>query len=144
MISMGNSSIRILWAEDSISDILLIKEAFRQAGLKHRLNVVSNGVEALDFLFRRARFTHALAPQLIILDLNMPKKSGREVINDIKADTSLSDIPLVVLTSSTADRDAIDSLDPKHSLYLVKPSSFIALVNLAKQIHNFLSSLTGL
>ena len=141
---MSKAIIRILWAEDNIGDILLIKEAFRYAGLSYQLNVVKDGAEAMDFLLRRGRFSRSHRPDLVILDLNMPKKSGREVINDIKADTSLSDIPLVVLTSSTADRDAIDGLDPKHSLYLVKPSSFIALVNLAKQIHNFLSSLTGL
>jgi len=134
---MGKTGIRILWAEDSISDILLIKEAFRQAGLKHRLNVVNNGVEALDFLFRRARYTHALAPQLIILDLNMPKKSGREVIGEIKADSALSRIPIVVLTSSSADQNVLEGLDPKRCTYLVKPTTFEALVELAKQINSF-------
>jgi chemotaxis family two-component system response regulator Rcp1 len=134
---MSKAGIRILWAEDSISDILLIKEAFRQAGLKHRLNVVSNGVEALDFLFRRARFTHALTPELIIIDLNMPKKTGREVIQEIKADPALSKIPLVVLTSSNSDQDVLEGLDSKHSIYLVKPATFEALVELAKQINSF-------
>jgi chemotaxis family two-component system response regulator Rcp1 len=134
---MSKAGIRILWAEDSISDILLIKEAFRQAGLKHRLNVVSNGVEALDFLFRRARFTHALTPELIIIDLNMPKKTGREVIQEIKADPALSKIPLVVLTSSNSDQDVLEGLDLKHSIYLVKPATFEALVELAKQINSF-------
>jgi CheY-like chemotaxis protein len=103
---------RILWAEDSIGDVLLIKEAFRQAGISFRLNVVNNGIVAMDFLLRRGRFTRSRRPDLIILDLNMPKKNGREVIHDIKADPLLLDIPLVVLTSSNADRDAIDGLDP--------------------------------
>lgn len=134
---MSKAGIRILWAEDSISDILLIKEAFRQAGLKYRLNVVSNGVEALDFLFRRARFTHALAPQLIILDLNMPKKAGREVIEEIKADPVLSRIPIVILTSSSADQSVLEGIDPKRCTYLVKPATFEALVELAKQINTF-------
>ncbi|MGD0077412.1 MAG: response regulator [Sedimentisphaerales bacterium] len=134
---MSKAAIRILWAEDSISDILLIKEAFRQAGLKHRLNVVSNGVEALDFLFRRARYTHALAPELVILDLNMPKKSGREVIQEIKTDPDLSRIPLVVLTSSSGDQNVLEGLDPKRCTYLVKPATFDALVELAKQINSF-------
>ena len=134
---MSKAGIRILWAEDSISDILLIKEAFHQAGLKHRLNIVNNGVEAIDFLFRRARFTHALRPELIILDLNMPKKSGREVIEEIKADPALSRIPLVVLTSSNSDQDVLENLDLKRSTYLIKPATFEALVELAKQINNF-------
>jgi chemotaxis family two-component system response regulator Rcp1 len=134
---MSKAGIRILWAEDSISDILLIKEAFRQAGFKYRLNVVSNGVEALDFLFRRARFTHALAPQLIILDLNMPKKAGREVIEEIKADPALSRIPIVILTSSSADQSVLEGIDPKRCTYLVKPATFEALVELAKQINTF-------
>ena len=134
---MSKAGIRILWAEDSISDILLIKEAFRQAGLKHRLNVVNNGVEALDFLLHRAHYTHALAPELIILDLNMPKKSGREVIEEIKADPALSRIPLVVLTSSNSDQDVLENLDSKRSTYLIKPGTFEALVELAKQINSF-------
>ena len=138
---MSKAGIRILWAEDSISDILLIKEAFRQAGLKHRLHIVNNGIEALDFLFRRARFTHALAPELIIIDLNMPKKSGREVIQEIKVDSTLSRIPIVVLTSSNSEQDVLEGLDLKHSIYLVKPATFEALVELAKQINNFLLSI---
>ncbi|MGA2172921.1 MAG: response regulator [Sedimentisphaerales bacterium] len=140
---MGKPVIRILWAEDNIADILLIKEAFKQAGLSHRLSVVNNGVEAMDFLFRRGRFTRSRRPDLIILDLNMPKKGGREVIKDIKTDSTLSEIPLVVLTSSSPDQDVLNDLNPKRCLYLVKPSSFNALVDLAKQIQNFLLSLTS-
>jgi CheY-like chemotaxis protein len=134
---MSRPGIRILWAEDSISDILLIKEAFRQAGLKHRINIVNNGVEALDFLFHRGHYKHALTPQLLIIDLNMPKKSGREVIEEIKADPALSKIPLVVLTSSSSDQDVLEGLDSKLSTYMVKPATFEALVELAKQINNF-------
>jgi CheY-like chemotaxis protein len=134
---MSRAGIRILWAEDSISDILLIKEAFHQAGLKHRLNIVNNGVEAIDFLFRRARFTHALRPELIILDLNMPKKSGREVIGEIKTDPALSRIPIVILTSSSGDQNILEGLDPKRCTYLVKPATFEALVEMAKKINSF-------
>jgi len=72
--------------EDNIGDILLIKEAFKQAGLSHRLNVVNDGVDALNYLFRRGRFARASRPDLVILDLNLPKKTGREVIADIKTD----------------------------------------------------------
>ncbi|MFZ0035760.1 MAG: response regulator [Sedimentisphaerales bacterium] len=140
---MSKPVTRILWAEDNISDILLIKEAFRQAGFHFHLNVVEDGVETMNFLFRRGRHSRSSRPDLIILDLNMPKKSGLEVIKDIKADSSLSEIPLLVLTSSSGNRDALDGLNPERCLYLVKPSSFDALVDLAKQIHSFLLTLTN-
>jgi CheY-like chemotaxis protein len=140
---MSKPAIRILWAEDSIGDVLLIKEAFEQAGLKHRLNVVNNGEEALNFLFRRGRYTHALLPDLVILDLNLPRRSGREIIDEIKTEPVLLDIPLVVLTSSAHDQDVLEGLNPKRCLYLVKPTSFNALVDLAKQIQNFWLSLAN-
>ena len=134
---MSKSAIRILWAEDNLGDILLVKEAFRQAGLAPHLNVVENGIEATDFLFQRGRYAHALPPKLIIMDLNMPRKNGREVIQDIKNAPALLQIPLVVLTSSNADLDVLDSLDPARCLYLVKPTTFQALIDLAKQINDF-------
>jgi DNA-binding response OmpR family regulator len=99
--------------------------------------VVSDGVEAADFLFRRSRYVHALAPELIILDLNMPKKTGREVIKEIGTDPALLKIPLVVLTSSKDDHDVIHGLAPQRSLYLVKPTTFHELVDLARKINDF-------
>ncbi len=140
---MSKPAIKILWVEDNIGDILLIKEAFEQADFNHHLNVVNDGADAVDFLFHRGQYTHAHLPDLIILDLNLPKKSGREVIRDIKADSALFGIPLVVLTTSSYDQDVLEGFDPKRCLYLVKPLSFKALVDLAKQIHNFWLSLTG-
>ncbi len=133
--------IKILWVEDNVGDILLIKEAFNEAGVTHRLNVVNDGVEATDFLFHQGRFAKAIRPDLIILDLNLPKKSGREVIAEIKADSELSRIPLVVLTSSSHDQDVLEGLDPKRAIYLVKPLSFAAIVDMAKQIQSFWLSL---
>ena len=140
---MSKPAARILWVEDNIGDILLIKEAFEQAGFSHHLTVVNDGADAMDFLFRRGQYTHARRPDLIILDLNLPKKTGREIIEEIKTDSALFEIPLVVLTTSTYDRNALDGFDPKRCLYLVKPLSFQALVDLAKQIQSFWLSLTG-
>jgi CheY-like chemotaxis protein len=140
---MNKPTTRILWAEDNISDILLIKEAFRQADVRLRLKVVDDGEEAENYLFRRGRYIRARRPDLVIIDLNMPKKNGREVIKDIKADSSLSEIPLVVLTSSKVDRDVLDGLNPERCLYLVKPLSFDALVDMAKQIQSFMESVTS-
>jgi CheY-like chemotaxis protein len=138
---MSKPVIRILWVEDNIGDILLIKEAFKQAGLSHHLNVVNDGADAVNYLFRRGHFARASQPDLVILDLNLPKKSGREVIRDIQADPSLSRIPLVVLTTSNSDQDALAGYDPKRCLYLVKPLSFQGLIELAKQIQSFWLSL---
>ena len=140
---MSKLAARILWVEDNIGDILLIKEAFEQAGFSHYLTVVNDGADAMDFLFRRGQYTHARRPDLIILDLNLPKKTGREIIEEIKTDSALFEIPLVVLTTSTYDRNVLDGFDPKRCLYLVKPLSFQALVDLAKQIQSFWLSLTG-
>jgi CheY-like chemotaxis protein len=141
---MRKLEIRILWAEDSIGDILLIKEAFRQADLKPVLIVVNDGAEALDYLFHKGLFVRARRPDLIILDMNMPKKGGREVIAEIKTDAELSRIPIVILTTSDHDQDVLKEFDPKRCLYLIKPSGFHALVDMAKQIHNFWESLTAL
>jgi two-component system, chemotaxis family, response regulator Rcp1 len=134
-------SLKVLWVEDNIGDILLINEAFEQAGLTHHLSVVNDGVQATDYLFRRYKFSRTSRPDLIILDLNLPKKSGREVIDEIKTDPDLIKIPLVVLTTSRSERDVLDGLDPKRCLYLVKPVTFDALIDLAKQIQDFLSSI---
>lgn len=139
---MSKSAIRILWAEDNLGDILLVKEAFKQAGLTPHINVVDNGVEATDFLFHRGRYAHALLPELIILDLNMPRKNGREVIRDIKTDSVLMQIPLIVLTSSNDDLDVLHGIDPNRCLYLVKPTTFHELIDLAKQINDFWLSIT--
>jgi two-component system, chemotaxis family, response regulator Rcp1 len=134
---MSKLSIRILWAEDNMGDILLIKDAFEQAGVHHHLNVVDDGVEATDFLFRRGRYAHALAPELIILDLNMPRKNGREVVEDIKTDPALMRIPIIILTSSRDDIDVLQGFDPQRCLYLVKPATFQDLIELAKEINEF-------
>ena len=149
---MGKPTVRILWAEDNVGDILLIKEAFSQAlnpngsgqaKLNYHLNVVNDGIEAMNFLLRRGRFSRSRRPDLVILDLNMPKKTGREIIDDIKNTPSLCNIPLVILTSSAHDQNVLNGLDPKRCLYIVKPTSFEALVDLAKQIQNFLLLLSG-
>jgi CheY-like chemotaxis protein len=140
---MSKAVTRILWVEDNISDILLIKEAFREARFHSNLTVVEDGVEAVNYLFRRGRYSRSRHPDLIILDLNLPKKSGREVIEDIKADSSLLKIPLIILTSSSRDRDVLNGLNPGRCLYLVKPLSFDALVDLANQIQSFLLSMTN-
>jgi len=138
---MQKKPTKILWVEDNVGDILLIKEAFKEAGLTHRFTVFNNGQDALDFLFRRHRYVRAARPDLIILDLNMPRKNGREVIEEISDDPELIQIPLVILTTSRSDQTVLEGLDPTRCLYLVKPSNFSALLELAKKIQTFLADI---
>lgn len=140
---MAEQKYKILWVEDNIGDILLIKEAFNEASIDYHLIVVNDGADAMKFLTRQGRYAHVRRPDLIILDLNLPKKNGREVIRDIKADSSLVGIPIVVLTTSNSDQHVLEGYDPKRCLYLVKPLSFTALVDVAKQIHSFLLTITA-
>lgn len=137
---MDKDDIKILWVEDSIGDILLIKEAFEQVGLTHRLDVLSDGAEALNYLFTRGRYARTAKPDLIILDLNLPGISGRDIIKEMRNDPELMRIPLVILTSSIADRDVLEGFDASRCLYLVKPSTFEDLVKMAGQIRDFLPS----
>ena len=138
---MKKDDLKILWVEDSIGDILLIKEAFAQVGLTHRIDVLSDGTDALNYLLLRGRYQRASHPDLIILDLNLPGVSGRDIMKEIKNDESLMKIPLVVLTSSNADRDVLEGFDISRCLYLVKPTTFDDLVKVAAQIRDFLLSL---
>lgn len=136
---MAKQAIKILWVEDNVGDVLLIKEAFQEAGLTHKFNVFNNGQDALDFLFRRHRYVNAARPDLIILDLNMPRKNGREVIEEISDKPELLSIPLVILTTSKTEQSVLDGLNPQRCLYLIKPSNFSALIELARQIQDFLA-----
>ncbi|HBG28215.1 MAG: hypothetical protein A2Y10_19755 [Planctomycetes bacterium GWF2_41_51] len=139
---MKKDDLKILWVEDSIGDILLIKEAFAQVGLTHRIDVLSDGTDALNYLLLRGRYQRASRPDLIILDLNLPGVSGRDIMKEIKNDANLMNIPLVVLTSSNADRDVLEGFDISRCLYLVKPTTFDDLVKIAGQIRDFLLSLS--
>jgi two-component system, chemotaxis family, response regulator Rcp1 len=129
--------IDILLVEDNLGDVLLTQEALAQANVSHTLTVVNDGMDALDFLFRRGRFLQAARPDLVLLDLNLPRKSGREVIGEIEADSGLKDMPLIILTSSRQEQDVLDGYDSKRCLYLVKPSTFSAFVGMIKQMERF-------
>jgi two-component system, chemotaxis family, response regulator Rcp1 len=141
---MTKRAIKILWVEDNVGDILLIKESLQKVGLTNNLVVVNDGADAMDFLLRRSQFVHAELPDLVILDLNLPKKSGREVIAEIKVHPELSRIPLIILTTSSHDHDVLVGLDPNRSLYLVKPLTFAELLKLGALIEDFYHSVTSL
>lgn len=112
--------VKILLVEDSPDDIELTVEGFKEGNLQHDLSVVEDGIEALDFLRRQGKYMNAPEPDVILLDLNLPRKDGREVLDDIRADRNLKHIPVIVLTASTAERDILQGYLRANS-YIVKP-----------------------
>lgn len=143
MIALKYKTIEILLVEDNAGDVLLAREALDEARVSCRLNVVSDGVEAIDFLLRRGNHQDAPPADLVLLDLNLPRKNGRDVINEMLAHPSLHLTPLVVLTSSRHDQDVLDGYDPVRSMYIVKPSHFEALVGVMKQVEQFWLAMQG-
>jgi two-component system, chemotaxis family, response regulator Rcp1 len=113
--------IEILLAEDNPGDVRLTREAFKRGGIRTNLTVAGNGEEALAFLRRHGKYTDATRPDLILLDLNMPRKDGRAVLAEIKKDPSLDCIPVIVLTSSDAEEDVVRSYKLHASCYISKP-----------------------
>lgn len=129
--------VDILLVEDEPGDVRLTIEAMRQAKVRNTLHVVEDGMEALDFLFKRGSFTNAPRPDLILLDLNLPKKDGREVLTIIKEDASLRQIPVVVLTTSGADRDILRCYSLHASCYVTKPVDLNQFLHVVKSIEDF-------
>lgn len=121
--------IDILLVEDSVSDVRLTREALKEARVCNNLHVVGDGVAAMDFLRRKGKHKDASRPELILLDLNLPKKDGREVLEEVKADDDLKRIPVVVLTTSKAEEDIIRSYNLHANAYVTKP------VNLDQFLH---------
>lgn len=129
--------IEVLLVEDNRSDVVLLREALDQAGIRYRLHVAVNGVICMDFLRRRGIYISAPRPGLIILDLNLPRKDGREIISEIMLDDDLRRIPLVILTSSTTDQDIIGRFGLLEGCYFIKPTMFDDYINVAKNIEAF-------
>lgn len=127
----------ILLVEDNEGDILLTQEAFDDAKFEHNLSIVRDGDEALDFLFRRDGFEKSPKPDIILLDLNLPKVGGKEVLSTLKTDTTMRSIPIIVLTSSEADKDILESYNLNANSYLVKPVDVDEFIDVAKKIENF-------
>jgi two-component system, chemotaxis family, response regulator Rcp1 len=117
-----NRSIKVLLVEDNLGDVTLITEAFRGSKNPVQITRAKDGVEALDYLRGRGRYSKPGRPHLILLDLNMPKKSGLEVLEEVKSDPELMEIPIVVLTNSKLDTDIQKAYESKANFYMVKPS----------------------
>ena len=129
--------VEILLVEDSPTDALLAKEALEYSKVANHLHIVVDGVEALDFLRRQGKHANAPRPDLILLDLNLPRKDGREVLKDIKNDEQLSLIPVVVLTTSQAEEDVLRSYALHANAYVSKPVDFERFMDVIRQIDNF-------
>jgi CheY-like chemotaxis protein len=130
-------SIEVLLVEDNPGDVRLMREAFWEVDVRHCLHTASDGVEAIDFLRRREGYARAPRPDLIVLDLNLPRKDGREVLAEIKADARLRHIPVVVLSSSTAAEDVAGAYDLHANCYVSKPVDFEQFVGVVRSIETF-------
>jgi CheY-like chemotaxis protein len=136
-VSEALAPIDILLVEDDPGDVLMTREAFEHHKIRNALHVASDGVEALRFLRREGPFADAPRPGLILLDLNLPRKDGREVLGEIKQDPVLRTIPVVVLTTSEAEEDILRSYDLHANAYVTKPVDFEKFVEVVRQIDDF-------
>jgi two-component system, chemotaxis family, response regulator Rcp1 len=129
--------IEILLVEDSPADVDLTREALEDAKVRNNLSVVADGVEALAFLRREGRHARAPYPDLILLDLNLPRKDGREVLAEIKADPKLRRIPVIILTTSEAEQDIVASYNLHANCYVSKPVDLEQFIRVVKSIEDF-------
>jgi len=129
--------IEILLVEDNPGDVRLTREALRDSKLHNRLSVVEDGVEALAFLKREGHYNDSPRPDIILLDLNLPRKSGREVLEEIKQDEVLKRIPVVVLTTSEDERDVMASYNLHANCYITKPVDFSQFIIIVRNIKEF-------
>ena len=130
-------AVDILLVEDSAADVRLTREALRQSKVINRLTVAGDGVEALAFLRKQGRHADACRPDLILLDLNLPKKNGRAVLEEIKEDPDLRRIPVVIITSSAAEEDVVRSYNLHANCYVTKPLELENFVHVVKAVEDF-------
>jgi chemotaxis family two-component system response regulator Rcp1 len=136
--------IEILMVEDNPVDVLVTKEALKQGRILNNLSVAEDGEEALDFLFRTGQFSAAPRPDLILLDLNLPKKDGREILTELKNNPDLRSIPVVILTTSQAEEDVLRSYDCGANCFIVKPVDLEQFSSTIRSIEDFWFSIVKL
>jgi len=132
-----NGQVEILLVEDILDDVIMTKRALKKGKVSNNVNVVSNGVEALSYLRREESYADAPRPDLILLDLNMPKKDGREVLAEIKSDDQLKQIPVIVLTTSQAEQDILDAYSLHANCYIAKPVDLGEFMKIIDSLENF-------
>jgi CheY-like chemotaxis protein len=140
----ASDEIHVLLVEDDPGDVLMTQEAFEHHKLRNQLHVVPDGVEALAFLRREGGHADAPRPGLVLLDLNLPRKDGREVLEEVKNDASLRSIPIVVLTTSQAEEDILRSYNLHANAYVAKPVDFDRFIEVIRQIDDFFVSVVKL
>ena len=143
---MNNSAkiINILLVEDNPGDIRLTKEVLKEGKIRNKLDVVTDGEEAIQYLKKTGKYKDALLPDIILLDLNLPKKDGREVLAEIKTDPILMLIPVIVLTTSEAEQDILNMYAHHANCYITKPVDFNQFINVIRSIEDFWLSIVKL
>jgi CheY-like chemotaxis protein len=136
-IQPNRRPIEILLVEDNPGDVRLTVEALKEGSLRNNLNVVSDGVDALAYLRKEGKFAESVRPDLILLDLNLPKKNGREVLAEIKSDRDLRRLPVVVLTTSKAEQDIRRTYDLHANCYISKPVDLERFIQVVRSIEDF-------
>lgn len=144
VLETGHATFEILLVEDSPGDVRLTREAFRDVKMFINLSVASDGAEAMAFLRREGKYGEAARPDLILLDLNLPKKSGAEVLQEIKEHPDLKIIPVVVLTTSSSDHDMVRSYSLHANSFIRKPVDLAGFLNVVKSIDSFWLSVAKL
>ena len=129
--------IEILLVEDNPGDVRLTIEALKEGKIANHMSVAEDGIEAMAFLHREGKYKKAPKPDLILLDLNLPKKNGREVLAEIKVDPYLKSIPVVILTSSEAEKDIVATYNLHANCYITKPVDFNQFINVVRSIEDF-------
>ena len=137
-------AVEILLVEDNPGDVRLIQEALRDGKVWNNPHVVTDGEAALDFVYRRGTFTEAPRPDLVLLDLNLPKKDGREVLATIKSDPDLKRIPVVVLTTSKEEEDVLRAYNLAANCYVTKPVEFDQFMKVIRMIEDFWLTIVAL
>ena len=144
MIGNNLKPVEVLLVEDNAGDVRLTLEAMKEGKVINNLSIASDGVEAMAFLRKEGRYKEAVRPDIILLDLNLPRKDGREVLAEIKADPSLRLIPVVVLTTSQADEDILRTYNLHANCYVTKPVDLEQFINVVKSINDFWFSVVKL
>ncbi len=129
--------VEILLVEDNPGDVRLAQEALEDGKVRNHLNVVRDGMEAMDFLYKRGAYSDVKRPDIILLDLNLPRKDGREVLEEIKSNEDLRKIPVVVLTTSDAEKDILRAYDLSVNCYVTKPVDFNQFIDIIKKVEEF-------
>jgi CheY-like chemotaxis protein len=129
--------IEIFLVEDSQGDIDLIREVLEESKLKNTLNVAIDGEEALNYLKKKGRYANSTRPDLVILDLNLPKKDGREVLADMKSSPDLKSIPVVIMTTSREEEDILNMYNLHANCYITKPIDFMQFIRVVRSIEDF-------